>query len=159
VKQSVRTSVFSLKQIAVSAVYFPRMNYRTILMACAALVAAPVLMADDTPLAKQMEAMNDAYKAFRKETDPAKGAALAREAQAAVVKSLSESPAMLAKMPEGPDKAKASAAYRKMMGQLYVTLCEVEEAFLTGNTAEVAKLVEAMKEMKKSGHDKFMEDE
>jgi soluble cytochrome b562 len=135
------------------------MNNRIILMACAALVAAPVLRAEDTPLAEQMGAMNDAYKAFRKETDPAKGAALAREAQAALVKGLAETPEMVAKMPDGPDKAKAGAAYRKMMGKLYVTLCEVEEAFLAGKTEEVAKLVEAMKEMKKAGHDKFMEDE
>ena len=150
---------FWLKQTAILAVYSPRMKYRLILMACAALVAAPVLKADDTPLGKQMEAMNDAYKAFRKETDPAKGAVLAREAQAAVAKGLTENPEMVAKMPEGADKAKASAAYRKMMGQLYVVLCEVEEAFLSGNLEEVAKLVETMKDMKKTGHDKFMEDE
>lgn len=103
--------------------------------------------------------MNDAYKAFRKETDPAKGAALAREAQEAVAKGLTGVPELVAKMPDGAEKAKAAAAYRKMMGQLYVALCEVEEAFLAGNTGEVAKIVEAMKEMKKEGHNKFMEDE
>ena len=128
-------------------------------MACAALMAAPVLRADDTPLGKQMEAMNDAYKAFRKETDPAKGAALAREAQEAVAKGFSELPEMLKKMPDGPDKAKAAAEYRKMMGKLYVALCEVEEAFLAGKIEDVAKIVESLKEMKKTGHDKFMEDE
>lgn len=135
------------------------MKSRLMLMACAALVAAPVLHADDTPLGKQMEAMNDAYKAFRKETDPAKGAALAREAQDSVAKGLSELPEMLKKMPDGPDKAKAAAEYRKMMGKLYVALCEVEEAFLAGKIEDVAKIVESLKEMKKSGHDKFMEDE
>lgn len=128
-------------------------------MACAALMAAPVLHAEDTPLGKQMEAMNDAYKAFRKETDPAKGAALAREAQEAVAKGLSDLPEMLKKMPDGPNKAKAAAEYRKMMGKLYVALCEVEEAFLADKIEEVAKIVESLKEMKKSGHDKFMEDE
>lgn len=128
-------------------------------MACAALMAAPVLHAEDTPLGKQMEAMNDAYKAFRKETDPAKGAALAREAQEAVAKGLPDLPEMLKKMPDGPDKAKAAAEYRKMMGKLYVALCEVEEAFLAGKIEEVAKIVDSLKEMKKSGHNKFMEDE
>ncbi len=135
------------------------MKSKIILFACASLVLAPVLRAHDSPLGKQMEAMNDAYKAFRKETDPAKGAALAREAQEAVAKGLTGVPELVAKMPDGAEKAKAAAAYRKMMGQLYVALCEVEEAFLAGNTGEVAKIVEAMKEMKKEGHNKFMEDE
>ena len=128
-------------------------------MVCAALAAAPVLQADDSPLGKQMESMNDAYKAFRKETDPSIGAALAREAQAAEARGLAELPELVKKMPDGPEKAKASAEYRKMMGKLYVTLCEVEEAFLVGNTDKVAEIVESLKEMKKSGHDKFMEDE
>lgn len=130
----------------------------------AALVLAlsasiPAVRAEDTPLGSQMEAMNDAYKAFRKETDPAKGAALAREAQQAVLKGLAEAPEMLSKMPEGPGKAKAAAVYRRMMGQLYVKLCEVETAFLEGKTEEVATLVESIKELKKAGHDKFIEDE
>lgn len=119
----------------------------------------PVSAEEETPLGKQMEAFNDAYKAFRKETDPVKGAALAREAQQAVIKGLSELPAMLTKMPEGPDKAKAAAEYRKMMGQAFVALCEVEEAFLAGKTDEVAKIVDSLKAMKKTGHEKFMEDE
>jgi soluble cytochrome b562 len=131
-----------------------------ILMVCAACLTAPFLAAEEeTPLGKQMESMNDAYKAFRRETDPAKGAALAREAQQAVAKGLMEIPAMLAKMPEGPPKAKAAAEYRKMMGKLFVSLCEVEEAFLAGKIDQVATIVETLKEMKKTGHEKFMEDE
>ena len=63
---------------------------------------------DETPLGKQMEAMNDAFKAFRRETDPVKGATQAREAQQAVLKSAVEIPEMLKAMPEGPDKAKAA---------------------------------------------------
>lgn len=113
----------------------------------------------NTPLGTQMEAFNDAYKAFRKETDSAKGAAHAREAQQALLKGIVEMPEMLAKMPDGLTKQKAAAEYRRMMGRLFVTLCEVEEAFLAGNIDEVAKLVEALKEMKKEGHNKFMEDE
>ena len=37
-----------------------------------------------------------------------------------------------------------------MMGKLYVTLCEVEEAFLNGKIDEVAKIVESLKEHEKS---------
>lgn len=134
------------------------MKTRFFLLTAAACLLLPV-HADDTPLGKQMEVMNDAYKALRKETDSAKGAALAREAQQAAVKSMAELPAMLAKMPDGPEKTKAAAEYRKMMGRCFVAFCEVEEAFLAGKPQEVEKLVAALKEMKKAGHDKFMEEE
>lgn len=128
-------------------------------MSCLACLVLPISAEEETPLGKQMEAFNDAYKAFRRETDPAKGAALAREAQQAVVKGLGELPSMLAKMPDGAAKSKAAAEYRRMMAKLLVSLCEVEEAFLDGKTDKVAEIVESLKEMKKAGHDKFMEDE
>lgn len=133
-------------------------------MSCAAgLMLMPVRAAEEdkeeTPLGRQMEATNDAFKAFRRETDPVKGATQAREAQQSVLKAASEVPEMVKAMPEGPDKAKALVSYHKMMGKLYVTLCEVEEAFLNGKIDEVAKLVESLKEQKKGGHDKFVEEE
>lgn len=127
-------------------------------LAFAIFAAIPAVRADDTPLGSQMESLNDAYKALRKETDSAKGAAFAREAQQAVLKGLAENPEMLSKMADGPEKAKAAAVYRRMMGQLYVLLCDVETAFLEGKTDEVAKLVESIKELKKAGHDKFIEE-
>lgn len=116
-------------------------------------------MADDTPLGKQMDAMNDAYKAMRRETDPAKGAALAREAQDAMIKGIIELPEMVKAMPEGPEKAKASAEYRKMMGGLIATLADMELAFLNNDMAKVKEIVESMRDMKKQGHDKFMEED
>lgn len=130
-------------------------------MSCAiGLMLLPTTAAEnETPLAKQMEAMNDAFKGFRRETDAVKGAAQAREAQTAALKSAMEVPAMLKAMPEGPEKAKALVEYRKMIGKLFVTFCEVEEAFLNGKIDDVTKIVETLKEAKKTGHDKFMEDE
>ena len=116
-------------------------------------------MADDTPLATQMEVMNDAYKAMRRETDPAKGAALAREAQDAMIKAILETPTLVTDMPDGPEKAKASAEYRKMMGMLIATLSDMELAFLDGNMEKVKEVVDQMRESKKAGHDKFMEEE
>jgi soluble cytochrome b562 len=114
---------------------------------------------EETPLGKQMEVMNDAFKGFRRETDPVKGAAEARIAQEAALKSAAEVPAMLKPMPDGPEKTKALLEYKKMMGKLYISLCEVEEAFLNGKLDEVAKIVESLKEQKKAGHDKFVEEE
>ncbi|GAA5130708.1 hypothetical protein GCM10023212_40820 [Luteolibacter yonseiensis] len=131
-------------------------------MGCAAgLLAAPAIAQDHehTKLGEQMESMDDAFKGFRRETDAAKGAAQAREAQTATLKATAEIPALIKEMPEGPDKAKASAEYRKQMGKVFVTLCEVEEAFLAGKIEDVAKLVETLKEQKKAGHQKFIKEE
>lgn len=114
---------------------------------------------EHTPLATQMEILNDAYKGFRKETDPEKGATLVREAQQAVLKSIGELPEMLVKMPEGRVKMVAAAEYRKMMGQLLVTLNELELSFLAGKTEETARLLEVLKDSKKKGHNQFMEEE
>ena len=141
--------------------FLAHMKNKLLILCGMMCLLGPVFAADDheeTPLGKQMEIFNDAYKAFRKETDPAKGAAQMREAQQAVLKGMGELPSMLAKMPDGRDKEMAAMQYRKMMGRLFVTLCEVEEAFLTGKTDDVTRLVETLKEMKKAGHDKFMEE-
>jgi soluble cytochrome b562 len=135
------------------------MKFRILLMSCALCLVLPVRAEEETPLGKQMDAMNQAFKGFRKETDPAKCAALARDAQQAVAKGMLELPAMLVKMPEGPQKAKSAAEYRKMMGKLYVSLCEVEEAYLAGKSDDAAKILASLKDVKKQGHDKFMEDE
>ena len=134
------------------------MKIKLLLLGCVMGLSLP-LCADETPLGKKMDAFDDAYKSFRKESDPAKGAAQAREAQELILQGIAELPSMLAKMPDGPAKSKAVAEYRKMMGKLFVVLCEVEEAFLAGKIDEVAKLVESIKEMKKEGHNRFMEDE
>ena len=115
-------------------------------------------MADETPLAEQMSAMNDAYKAMRREKDLTKGAALAREAQDAMIKSITETPEMLAAMADGPEKAKQAATYRKMMSNLILSLVDLELAFLEGDTAKVESLIESMREMKKEGHDAFIEE-
>lgn len=137
------------------------MNKKMILLSCAlGLFLLPARASDDhTPLEDQMEAMNDAYKGFRRETDPVKGANEARTAQTAALKAAAEVPKMVKAMPDGPEKAKAMVAYRKMMGQLYVSLCEVEEAFLNGKIDEVANIVDSLKKQKKTGHDQFVEED
>lgn len=138
----------------------PHMKARLTITALAACLLLPLSAADEeTPLGKQMESLDDAYKGFRRETDPAKGAAEARAAQEAVIKSLAETPEMLSKMPDGPAKTMAAAEFRKMLGEAYVTLCKVELAFLSGKTEEVATLIDELKSQKKAGHEKFIEDE
>ena len=114
---------------------------------------------DDTPLAKEMEKVDEAFKGFRRETDPAKGAKAAREAQEGVIKALAFTPALIEKMPAGEAKEKAIVAYRTQMGQLFVTFCQVEAAFVAKDLPGVAKLVEDVKGAKKKGHDEFMEED
>lgn len=127
-------------------------------LAAVCLTPAP-LQAHDSPLAEQMESLNDAFKAFRRENDSTKGAAAAREAQDAVLKAIPMIPARVEKIGDAKEKAKAQAAYRKQMAQLYVTLCEIEGAFIDGDTAKVTELVESLKSHKKEGHNAFIEDE
>ena len=129
------------------------------MMAALFVGLVPVGAEEHTEMENQMEAVDEAFKGFRRETDPVKGAAQAREAQNATLKATAEIPKLVKAMPEGPEKAKATAEYRKMMGKLFVTFCEVEEAFLAGKTEEVANIVKSIRDMKKAGHDKFMEEE
>jgi soluble cytochrome b562 len=114
---------------------------------------------EETPLGKQMEVMSDAYKAMRREEDPAKGAALAREAQDAMIKAITEIPKLVKEMPDGAEKAKASADYRKSVGSLISTLASMELAFLDNDLDKVKEIVSTMRDIKKEGHDKFMEEE
>lgn len=140
------------------------MKKRLLLFGCAlGLMWVPATAQEDdkdqTELGKQMEAMNDAFKAFRRETDAAKGAVQAREAEESVLKGMMETPTRVKEMPEGAEKAKALVSYRKMTAKLLLTLCEVEEAFLNGKIDEVAKLVDSLKDQKKQGHKEFMKDD
>lgn len=137
------------------------MKLQSILLGCVFGLALPLVAEAEKPvppLASQMSEMDDAYKAMKKETDPEKGAAAARIAQQAVAKGLAELPEMLIKMPEGPAKAAAAAEYRKLMGETYVAFCKIEQAFLAGKIDEVTELIEAVKALRKSGHQKFIED-
>lgn len=113
----------------------------------------------DTPLAKEMEKVDDAFKGFRRETDPVKGAKAAREAQEGVIKALAFTPALIEKMPAGEAKEKAIVAFRTQMGELFVTFCKVEAAFVAKDIPGVTKLVDDLKAAKKKGHDEFMEED
>lgn len=135
-----------------------KLFFPVMLLATACLIPSPV-RAEDSPMAEQMDALDDAYKAFRRETDPAKGSKAAREAQDIVLKTIPLVPAMVEKMPAGEAKDKAIASYRTQMGKLFVSLCEVEAAFVAKDLEKVAALVETLKGHKKEGHDEFIEDE
>ena len=137
------------------------MKIQSMLFACLMGMSLPLCAEGDkpeSPLARQMSELDDAYKALKKETDPEKGAAAARVAQQALVLGLAELPEMLKKMPDGPAKAAAAAEYRKLMGQSYVVFCEIEQAFLAGKIDQIEGLIENLKAIKKMGHQKFIEE-
>jgi hypothetical protein len=136
-----------------------KQTFATLLVLCSISFTSLVRADPDTPLGEQMSAVNDAYKAMGKEADAAKGAALAREAQTAMLKSLEFKPEAMEKL--FPDKAaaeKALAVYRKMIGESFVIFCKVETAFLEGKTEDVKKLLDEAKALKKEGHNTFMEE-
>ncbi len=138
----------------------PRMKKHTILLGCAlALLWIPAHAEEHTPLGEQMESVDDAFKGFRRETDPVKGAKEARNAQIATLKATAEIPELIKEMPEGAEKDKAANAYRTAMGKLFIALCEVETAFLNNEPEKVTAIVETLKKMKKEGHQEFMKEE
>lgn len=122
-----------------------------------ALMALPVA-ADDTPLAKQMEVLNDAYKAIRRTSDAAEGVELAKAAQQAVAQAFTMTPEFVEKGKHPDSKEQAMASYRLQTAQLLVTLCEIEAAFVAGDLEAVKALITPLRESKKKGHDEFMED-
>lgn len=129
-------------------------------MALGLVVLAPApAQADDTPLAEQMDVLNDAYKALRRTDDAAEGAKLAREAQAAMVKAFAMTPAFVEKGGHADGKEKAMAVYRKQIAELLVVLCDIEAAFVAEDLDKVKELIDPLRESKKKGHDEFMEDE
>ena len=134
------------------------MKVRLILAAALAAFVLPVSAAD-TELGKKMDSLNDHYRSIRREDDPAKGAVSAREAQKLIAASLNEVPAMLAKMPDGASKENALASYRQIMGEAYVMMCKIEQAFLAKDVDKAKALYNELKEIKKAGHDKFIEKE
>jgi soluble cytochrome b562 len=123
----------------------------------AAFIPAPVA-ADDTPLAEQMDLLNDAYKAMRRTDDAAEGAELARAAQQAMVKAFAMTPDFVAKGLHPETQEKAMASYRTQTAELLVILCRIEAAFVAGDLDAVKELITPLRESKKKGHDEFMED-
>lgn len=138
----------------------PNMKIKVITTAFAAsLMCLLPVSADDTPLAEQMDIMNDAYKTIRRAKTPEGGAPLAREAQNAMIKAITEIPELVKEMPDGPQKEKAIAGYRQQMGMLIATLAELELAFLEEDMEKVDTIIDKMRDSKKEGHKAFMKEE
>jgi len=115
---------------------------------------------DETPLGKSMEQSGKALKSLRKmaKDDWTSGAKAAREAADGLRKGMEFIPALVKKMPDGEEKVKAVADYRRMLGLAYAALCELELAYLDKDQAKVDAAMTKIKSAKKEGHKKY-EDE
>lgn len=135
---------------------------RFLLIASIALVVpfhAPSAHAEETrTLIQWMEEFDMAYRGFRRETDPEKALPLVREGQVAFLQSMALLPPMVEKMPEGAPKDKAAATYRSMMAEVYLTLAKLELAFVERDMEAVAAHVNTIRESRRTGHDRFMEE-
>ena len=115
---------------------------------------------EDTPLAKVMKESSKALKALRKmpKDDWDGGAKQARIAAEGIRKSMEFIPVMVKEMKDGPEKTKAIADYRRLLGLNYAALCGLELAYLEKDAAKVETAASAWKKLKKEGHKKY-EDE
>ncbi len=125
-------------------------------------LVAPVVAdeEDHTPLGEAMEQSAKALKSLRTidKADWAGGAKAARVAADGCRKGMAYEPAMLKEMPEGKEKAKALADYKRLMGVCYAALCELELAYLDEDQAKVDAAMSKIKSVKKEGHKKYEDD-
>jgi hypothetical protein len=126
------------------------------------LVAIAPVRADDdeeTPLGEQMEDVSRALKGLRKAPDFAAKAELARKGQTAVINSLKYLPVMFEGMKDEKVKTKATADFKRMMGQALMLFAELELAFLEEDEDKADEVVDKLKDLKKEGHNAYVEDE
>lgn len=130
------------------------------MLATGALTPAHADSEDETPLAKTMEESSEAIKELRKidKNDWKSGADLARKAADGIRKGMEFIPWLVEQMPEGLEKTKAIADYRRMMGLSYADLCELELAYLDQDADKVDEVMTKIKAGKKEGHKKYSDD-
>ena len=133
------------------------------LMTASFSLSMPLLTAEeekDTPLAEAMEESGKALKSLRKidKNDWAAGAKAARAAADGCRKGMAFIPALVKEMPDGKEKAKAIADYKRLMGLSYASLAALELAYLSEDQSKVDAAMKEVKAVKKEGHKKYEDD-
>jgi len=123
-----------------------------------AAACAASLHAEQEELGDTMEAIDDSYKGLKSATGP-EAVKLAREAQAGALRALAVTPEMAGKMPEGVAKDLALADFRRLLGLVYLKFVELEKAHLEGKPEAAEAILVALKELRKEGHSKHIEEE
>ncbi len=116
---------------------------------------APVYAEEETPLDKEMSVISSSLKKLRKAETTEDKVALMHTAQEAAIKALKYLPRIFKDITDEAEKAKATADYKKMSGQVYVKLCELEMAYLAEDEEKVDEIKDQIKDLKKEGHQKY----
>jgi hypothetical protein len=126
-----------------------------------AAVLAPVRADDDeeTPLGEEMGGISDSLKGLRRAEGWEAKVKLAREAQDNCLNALQYLPKTFEAIKDEKEKAKAQADFKRLIGTAYAALCQLEAAFLAEDEAAVGVAMDAIKAIKKEGHDKYTEDD
>ena len=126
------------------------------------LVAGGVHADEDTPLEEKMEEVSDNLKGLRKATkdkDFATCLELVRDAQSKLLECFAYTPSLIEKMPEGKEKAMATANYKKTLAASYRTLCDLELAYISEDLDKIDDANDAVKKSRKTGHKEFIEED
>lgn len=115
---------------------------------------------EDTPMEKEMSAMNKAYKALKKTIeDPAQKAENLKQIE--IIKKTTEASAKLDPK-TAADKGAAKAAYvekfKAQMADFAKEVAKLEAAVNAGNAAEAKALLDKLNDLKKKGHEEFKKD-
>lgn len=117
---------------------------------------------DDTPLSKEMSAMNKALRTLKRQypdaSKKAENLALIATAKEKIAASLKFEPAKTKDQPAG-EKPAYLDKYKKQMGDLDKALDEMKAAIDSGDTAAAEKIFEKLGDIKEKGHKDFGADE
>lgn len=124
-------------------------------------VVSPLLADEelDTPLAKEMDIVSGSLKKLRKAENNAAKAQLMRDAQAATIKSLEYLPDIFKEEKDKTKIAKMTADFKRLIGLSFSKLSELELAFLNEDEVAAEKILDELKDIKKTGHKAYMKEE
>jgi soluble cytochrome b562 len=140
------------------------MKLKTLLTTVVALAfgATAAFADEDTPLSKEMSAMNKALRTLKRQAaDPAKKAdnlALVATMKEKTAAALKYEPAKTKDQPAG-DKAAYLEKYKKQMADLDKAIDELKAAIDSGNADAAQKVFEKLADIKEKGHKDFGADE
>jgi hypothetical protein len=124
-------------------------------------IGSTAVRAEDTPMEKEMSAMNKAYKALKKSVeDPSK-----KEDNLKLLAEIKKTAEASAKMEpkttkDQPDAQKAAylEKFRAQMSDYIKAVTEVEAAVNAGNGAAAKAGLDKLNDLKKKGHEDFKKD-
>ena len=110
-------------------------------------------------MAEAMDEMSGSLKMLRRlRRDPdrwVKSAAMVAKGSQAVILAMKFVPNEIGELPEGPDKIKALADSRRLMGLTLAGYAELELAFLAEDEEKVEEVLDKLKEIKAESHEKY----